>query len=119
MDGRVQTPVTSYLKKRFNVQYVDMITEPGVNRILSGQDKPELVESILGRLKISVQHHNSHGIAIIGHHDCAGNNASKEKQILQLEEAGQFVSGKYSDIEVITFWVDEFWKVHELSAGKD
>jgi carbonic anhydrase len=119
MDGRVQIPVTSYLKKRFNVQYVDMITEPGVNRILSGQNEPDLVESILNRLKISVQHHTSRGIAIIGHHDCAGNDASKEKQLLQLEEAGRFVSAKYRGIEVITLWVDEFWVVNELSADKD
>jgi carbonic anhydrase len=96
-----------------------MITEPGVNRILSGQNEPNLVESILNRLKISVQHHNSRGIAIIGHHDCAGNTASKEKQLFQLKEAGRFVNGKYRDIEVITLWVDEFWEVNELSAHKD
>ena len=32
-DGRVQLPVISYLQKRFNVQYVDSITEPGPNQM--------------------------------------------------------------------------------------
>ncbi len=35
MDGRIQIPVIDYVKKRFHVRYVDMITEPGPVRILS------------------------------------------------------------------------------------
>ena len=35
MDGRVQLPVIKYLQKRFNVEYVDSITEAGPNLVLS------------------------------------------------------------------------------------
>jgi len=35
MDGRVQTPVAEWMKKHLGVDYVDMITEPGVDRIVS------------------------------------------------------------------------------------
>jgi len=35
IDGRIQLPVIEYLKIRFNVEYVDTITEAGPNLILS------------------------------------------------------------------------------------
>ena len=115
MDGRVQLPVIEYLIKRFNVEYVDVISEPGPNLILAKQTNFNLVESIFERLKISVNKHNSVGIAIVGHHDCAGNPSSKEEQITHLRNALECVRERYSRVEVICLWVDEEWKVHELS----
>ncbi|RKX75878.1 MAG: hypothetical protein DRP87_13470 [Spirochaetes bacterium] len=35
MDGRVQLAVIKYLQRRFDVDYVDTITEPGPNLILA------------------------------------------------------------------------------------
>jgi hypothetical protein len=42
MDGRVQIPIIEFLKKKFKVDYVDMITEPGIDKILAEENK-ELV----------------------------------------------------------------------------
>ena len=46
MDGRVQLPVIQYLQKRFNVDFVDSVTEAGPNLILSEAEDPGLVQSI-------------------------------------------------------------------------
>ena len=35
MDGRIQIPVIEYIKSNYGVDYVDVITEPGPNKILS------------------------------------------------------------------------------------
>ncbi len=35
IDGRVQIPVTNWLKENFDVDYVDLITEPGIDKVLS------------------------------------------------------------------------------------
>lgn len=45
MDGRVQIPIIEFLKKKFKVDYVDMITEPGIDKILAEENK-ELVSWI-------------------------------------------------------------------------
>ena len=29
MDGRIQEPIIQYIKTKYDVQYVDVITEPG------------------------------------------------------------------------------------------
>ncbi len=115
MDGRIQLPVIEYLQERFNVDYVDSITEPGPNLILSQQTNINIVESIFNRIKISVDHHGSVGIAVVGHHNCAGNPATKEEQTIHTLDAIRCIKHKYSDIEVIGLWIDENWKVSELS----
>jgi len=76
MDGRVQIPIIEFLKKKFKVDYVDMITEPGIDKILAEGNK-ELISWIKEKIKISVKKHNSKVIAIVGHADCAGNPVKK------------------------------------------
>ena len=118
MDGRVQLPVIRYLKKRFNVEYVDSITEAGPNLILSEQKNKASIQSIVERLKISIENHNSVGIAIVGHYDCAGNPASQNDQIMHIQKAIQFLRQQYENIEIIGLWVDENWEVQEVIENK-
>ena len=54
MDGRTQIPVINYLKNKFDLDYVDTITEPGPNKILADRSESELLKSIKNRLDISV-----------------------------------------------------------------
>ncbi len=114
MDGRIQLPVIQYLQQRFRVPYVDTITEPGPNKILADQIPSEQVHSILQRLHLSVHKHQSVGIAIVGHHDCAGNPSDKKEQHRHLRRAVQWIRRHYPGLEVIALWVDEQWSVQEL-----
>ena len=114
MDGRAQLPVIHYLQKRFNVAYVDSITEPGPNLILANQDNAVLVQTILERLSISIDKHNSVGIAIVGHQDCAGNPTPYDEQIAQVKSSVQFLKSRYENVEVIGLWLDTDWAVHEV-----
>lgn len=114
MDGRAQLPVIGYSRRRFNVDFVDSITEPSPNIILAKQQPGVLVNSIMERLRISIEMHNSTGLAIVGHHDCAGNPAGKDEQVAHIRNAIEFVRQHYKNIETIGLWVDEKWKVNEL-----
>ncbi len=114
MDGRVQLPVIKYLQKRFNVEYVDTITEGGPNLILSEGKNEILIQSIFDRVKISVEKHNSVGIAITGHYDCARNPASESEQIRQIEKAIEVIKKQFGNMEIIGLWIDENWHVKEL-----
>ena len=114
MDGRVQLPVIRYLQDRFHVLYVDSITEPGPNLVLAKRTDEGLVQSVLERINISVQKHSSVGIALVGHHDCAGNPATRDEQEQHLISGMQFLSLQYPNIPIIGLWVDENQKVHEI-----
>jgi hypothetical protein len=115
MDGRVQLPVIEYLQKRFNVDFVDSVTEAGPNLILSESRKKALTQSILSRVSISVELHDSVGIAVVGHHSCAGNPASRDDQVVHIQNAVRLLREQYRNVGVIGLWVDGRWDVHEVS----
>ncbi len=114
MDGRVQLPVNTYLKERFKADFVDTITEAGPNLILSEGSWNRSTRAIIDRLTISIDKHNSVGIAIVGHHDCAGNPVSKDEQIIHIKMAIRSIKREFVEVEVIGLWVDDNWVVHEL-----
>lgn len=115
MDGRVQLPVINYLKKKYGTEYVDMVTEPGPNKILSDGAEQKLIESIFHRIDISVNKHGSTHIAVIGHHDCAGNPVGEEEQRVHTLKAVEVIRDKLKNIVVIGLWVNEMGKVEEVN----
>ena len=88
-----------------------MITKPGPNKILSENKDKNSIESIKGSVKISVEAHKSRLIAVVGHHDCAGNPTDKETQIQHILSAVKTVTVWDFDVRIIGLWVDENWMV--------
>ncbi len=114
MDGRIQIPVIDWLKKEYKADYVDMITEPGPNKILSENKDQFLIDSIKKRVEISVKKHQSRLIATIGHHDCAGNPVDKELKIKQINTAIKIIKSWEFGVQVIGLWVNENWQVERV-----
>jgi len=114
MDGRVQIPVIEWLKRRYSVSYIDMITEPGPNKILAESKDDPVIETIKRRVEISVNKHASKIIAIVGHYDCAGNPVDRDTQIKQIRSAIKIVESWDFNVQIIGLWVDENWKVHKI-----
>jgi len=112
MDGRVQLPVNDWIKKEFKVDFVDTITEPGPNKILAGNN--EGAQSIKNRVLISVNKHGSRQIAIIGHHDCAGNPVDKATQVTHISGAIKTIQSWDLGITVVGLWVDENLCVNKI-----
>ena len=112
MDGRIQEPLRTYMMKRSGVKYVDAITEPGPCKILSENQNNTLIDSIVARLKISVNHHNSRLIAISGHYDCVGNPVGEDIQKEQIKKSVEYLKILYPELEIIGLWVDNEWIVH-------
>ncbi len=114
MDGRTQLPVNEWLRRAFRADYVDTITEPGPVRILAQADDAVAVESIRRRVQVSVLKHGSMHVAIVAHHDCAGNPEDKETQLQQLAQAGARVNEWGLDVSVELLWVGEDWQVQRV-----
>ena len=113
IDGRVQLPAIEYLKKRFEVDYVDNITEPAPVLILGIHNNEPYIHYIKNQIQISIEKHYSVGIAVVAHHDCARNPVDKKEQLKHLRLAVIFLREEYS-LPVIGLWVDESWTVHEM-----
>lgn len=113
MDGRVQDAVKDYMKKNYDVDYVDMVTEPGPNKILADDTAEEIVENIKKRVEVSVHHHGSKVVAIVGHFGCAGNPTEKEEQIEHLRMAKKTVELFKFPVEIALLWVHGDWQTVE------
>ena len=113
MDDRVQIPVITYLKERFNVDYADLVSEPGPNKILADGSNQQLLESIWTRVEFSITTQNSKGIDIIGHHDCAGNPVDECYRHFHTAAAVQRVRERFESVPVIGFWVNPNREVSE------
>ncbi|MCY6356274.1 carbonic anhydrase [Clostridium sp. ZS2-4] len=114
MDGRVQVPVIKYIKKKYEVEYIDMITEPGPNKILAENKDCKTIESIKERVKISMDKHDSELIAIVGHYDCAGNPVDEKQQIEDIKLAVKNLETWKLDAKIIGLYVNEDWKVKKI-----
>ena len=113
MDGRVQDAVKNYMQKNYGVDYVDMATEPGPNKILAENTNTVIIENIKKRVDISVNYHGSKVVAIIGHFGCAGNPTEKKEQIEHLKKAKEIGEAFGFPVEIILLWVDGDWQTVE------
>ena len=114
IDGRVQLPVIDWLKKEASVDYVDMITETGPNKILSENKELARIESIKKRVELSIERRSSKLIAIVGHFDCLGNPSKKDIQLKEIRSAIEVVKSWNLDTKIIGLWVDENFKVNQI-----
>lgn len=115
IDGRAQAPVTDFVKINGHIQYVDMVTEAGADKVLA-QDAPAQIESIKQRVLISVNAHNSHIIAIAGHHDCAANPVSKDEHFAHIHAAVQVIASWGLPVQIFGLWVNEWGSIEVVET---
>jgi len=111
MDGRIQIPLTNWIKENFSVDYVDTITEPGIDKLVA--DNTDL-ESIKIKVGISINKHESELIVVSGHYDCAGNPVSNEEHITQIKKGIEVISSWNLGAKVVGVWVDDTWKINTV-----
>jgi carbonic anhydrase len=111
MDGRIQIPLNEWIKRKYSVDYVDTITEPGIEKKIV--EKIDF-EQIKTKVEISIFKHKSESIIISAHHDCAGNPVSKEEHIAQIKKSIDIIQSWNFPVKVIGVWVDDLWQVQQI-----
>ncbi len=113
IDGRTQIPVNTWLKEKFDLDFIDTVTEPGVDKITAVSDN-EKTEEIKSKVQISINAHGSSLIAIAGHHSCAGNPVSKDEHIEQIKKSVETIKSWGLSAKIIGIWVNDKWQVEEV-----
>lgn len=112
IDGRVQQPVADWMKLHTNVDYVDLITEPGPDKVLSSEST-YVVDEIIRKVSFSVRYHESAVVALCGHYDCAANHAGREEHIEQIREGVRVLLSYDLKVRILGLWLSE-WNSVEL-----
>ncbi len=111
MDGRIQIPLANWIKENYPVDFVDTITEPGVDKkVAENKD----LDSIRSKVDISINAHKSGLIVVSGHHDCAGNPVSENEHISHIKKCVDVISSWNLNVEVVGAWVDDTWNVRKV-----
>jgi len=113
IDGRVQRPVSDWVKFNFNVHHVDLITEPGPDKVLS-TGPSHLIEDVMRKVAFSVRHHFSPIVAVSGHDTCAANPVSREEHVQQILDGVEVVLSYNLNVRVVGLWVSEWGSVELL-----
>ncbi|MFO7934001.1 MAG: carbonic anhydrase [Bacteroidales bacterium] len=114
MDGRVQLPVLRYLKDHYEIDFFDSVTEAGPIRILTERKEQCRLTALKEQIRVSMEAHQSRFIAVVGHHDCAGNPADRTMQEQQIERALQILKKSYGKaITYVGLYVNDRWQVEE------
>jgi carbonic anhydrase len=111
MDGRVQLPMINLIKEKYSVDFVDTITAPGIDKVISDGN----IESIKKSVMISVSNHKSSHIVISGHFGCAGNPVSEDEHLTHIKNSVELVKSWNLDADVVGVWIDENFIPHLIS----
>ena len=108
IDGRVQVPISKWIQEKYSLDYVDTITEPGMDKVLTTSSD---LESIKSKAQISINAHKSGLIVVSGHYNCAANPVSDDEHIALIKKCVQVISSWDLNVEVVGVWVDDSWNV--------
>ena len=114
MDGRVQLPVIQWIKKNYGVDFVDMITEAGIDGILADENYEDM-HRLLRKIDISIEKHNSNTLFIVGHYDCGGNPVDDETHKKHICVAVNKLKNLKPTVPVIGLWVSGKWVVEKIT----
>jgi hypothetical protein len=116
IDGRVQSPVNEWVKQNAHADFVDTITWPGPDGMLTTASQT-LLDQIRNSVAISVNAHGSAFVAIAGHYDCAAFPADRERHIAAIRDAVAVVASWGLPVRIAGVWVNDQWQVEAVSYG--
>ncbi len=111
MDGRVQLPVLQWIKNNYPVDFVDVITEAGMDNVLCNQED---IREVLRSISISVNLNKSTMLFVVGHHDCRGNPVEEDVHRREISGAVRRLKGHWPGQEIIGLWVNDRWAVEPV-----
>lgn len=112
MDGRVQLPVLHWILENYPVDFVDVITEAGMDSVLASQDN---INEILRSINISININKSARLFIVGHHDCRGNPVDEKTHREQIINSVKRLKTHWPEFDIIGLWVNSHWQLEVVS----
>jgi len=108
MDGRVQLPVLHWIKEHYRVDFVDVITEAGMDNVLSNQED---IREVLRSITISVNINKSTRLFVVGHYDCRGNPVEESVHRQEILSSVKRLKEFWPNHEIVGLWVNKDWQV--------
>ena len=106
IDGRFHQPVLRFMRRSLRTPTVDLITSPGVVRLLHDGVDPAAISGVLEAVRISIHLHESRTIAVVGHDDCGANKVPPDVHLGHVRSAVEVVKRRFPETNVVGLFVD-------------
>ncbi len=104
IDGRIQAAVADAVRRTSDVEYVDMVTVPGVDGAL--REPGPAREHVRSAVGVSVEAHDSAVVVVAGHTDCAGHPVDDEEHAADVGAAAEWLRGEFPHLTVLGTVID-------------
>lgn len=112
MDGRIQLPIINWIKENYSADFVDTVTEPGVDKIVAENQDLSYIKK---KVDISINAHKSDLIVVSGHYDCAGNPVSNEEHLGHIKKSVDVIKSWNYDVTVVGIWINDKWSIEKIT----
>ena len=115
IDGRTHLPVITWIKHRFKFDYVDLITEPGMDGYLAKNNPID--PNIVRKIEVSIERNRSKHLFIVGHEDCKGNPQDEATHMVHIRSALNKLGALNIPIDITGLWVGLDGNVREIPTN--
>ena len=104
IDGRIQLPVINWIKNNYDIEFVDMLTQPGMDGFIANPDSD--LNDLLEKIHISLRVHDCQEIFLVAHEDCAANPVDFETHRKQLFDSTEKIKNHFPSSKIIGIWIN-------------
>ena len=104
IDGRFHQQLTDWIVDEYGVDYVDMPTIPGPDKVVS--EDSEFAEALKYGVGISNKGHHSELLVMTGHEDCAANPISNDEHKEQIKKSVENLKSWGFSGQIIGVFID-------------
>lgn len=112
IDGRTHLPLINWIRDKYKVEFVDLITEPGMIEQLACGFQAN--SSLITKVQLSLEKHQPKLIIAAGHYDCAGCSKNNFEHKKDIDRAVANVMQLFPGIPVSGVWINDTWNVEEV-----
>lgn len=114
IDGRIHQSVTDWARLNFDVDYVDMVTAPGVDYVLTRDSRAR--SSIVADVEVSRRAHGVRQLVLASHTDCAGNPVSDDQHKQMVRAGAAELAAEIPELTIVGVHVDASGRVVPVTA---
>lgn len=115
IDGRTHLPLIGWMCATLQLEFVDLITEPGMDGLVA-REPERAAQLVLPKTRLSIARHGSPVLAIAAHHDCLANPGSEQEHCDQLIASVGVLRAWNVGVKIIALWVDSDWQVQVVQT---
>lgn len=116
IDGRAQQPLLDWMRDQYDVDYADVVTEPGIDALLA-EGPQDAREAVLNKVCVSRLAHLSCYLVVAGHHDCAANPVPRPRHEEQIRAAAHWLRSALPRFDVAGVYLDQTWAACPVADG--